>query len=67
MADDAQQDATPSPDGQVGQGRTTEQPDDSTTKTDDEPQDEDVPSEYLGLDARNVQYITQIWKIEHQH
>jgi hypothetical protein len=66
MADDAQQDATPSPDGQVGQGRPTEQPEEDTTKT-DEPQDEDVPSEYLGLDARNVQHITQIWKIEHQH
>jgi hypothetical protein len=67
MADDVQQEA-PSPDGQADQGRTPpEQSATSTTKADEEPHDEDVPSESLDLDAKKVQHITQIWKIEHQH
>lgn len=65
MVDDQE---APSPDGQADQGQTPpEQSATSTAKTDEEPHDEDVPSESLDLDAKKVQHITQIWKIEHQH
>lgn len=68
MADDVQEEATHSSDGQDHHGKaSTEQSTASTTKTDEEPYDEDAPSKYLQLDAKRVQYITQIWKIDHQH